>query len=587
MGNHIGAVDGKSCLAVDVGGATTHAALFDVVEGQYRFLAAGSAASTAEAPFRDVSIGVRGAIQHLQTVTGRTLLDTDARLISPAQPDGSGVDAFVATLSAGPALKTSLVGLLPDVSLESARRLAETCYTRIADTAGIDDRRQPDERIDMLARMQPDAVLIAGGTDGGASRSVLTMLEPIGLAAFLLAPERRPSVLFVGNQQLQGEVQELLAKVSASFHSSPNVRPSLGMEDLGPAARELAALFIAVSKRQLRGIEQLETWAGAPVLPNAYAAGRMIRLLTCTRGSGAGSVLSVGLGASAATVAAGFQSRAVLRVYPQFGLGENLPSLLQYSSPEEILRWSSLDVSTGALRDFLYQKSLYPSSIASTGEDQSLAQAVARHALHLAIQAARSDFPPAGSNSHGGTLPHFDTIFASGGALVDSSSPADALLTLLDAAQPVGVSAIRLDRHNLLPSLGAIAEHNSLLPVHVLESRAFDSLCTIVGLSGSAREGAIAARLRLVYENGAEARADVAAGSLHVLALPSGQTARLAVRPRAGIDAGFGPGRSGNISISGGILGLVIDARGRPIRLPSDSAKRRDVLKKWRSSLGG
>jgi N-acetylglucosamine kinase-like BadF-type ATPase len=64
-------IESESLLAVDVGGANTRAALFDVVEGEYRFVAAGSAPSTAEAPFRDVGEGVRNAIIELQSVTGR------------------------------------------------------------------------------------------------------------------------------------------------------------------------------------------------------------------------------------------------------------------------------------------------------------------------------------------------------------------------------------------------------------------------------------------------------------------------------------------------------------------------------------
>ncbi|HET6846811.1 MAG TPA: glutamate mutase L, partial [Anaerolineales bacterium] len=299
------AIEGNSLLAVDVGGSNTRAALFDVVEGSYRFVASGSAASTAEAPFRDISLGVRGAIQHLQTITGRTLLDGDGRLITPVQPDGSGVDTFASTLSAGPAMKTALVGLLADVSLESARRLAETCYTRIVDTTGVNDARQPDQRIDALMRSQPDVVLITGGTDGGASRSLQKILEPAGLAAFLLAPEKRPSILFAGNQKSQAEVEELLGKVSASLHLSPNVRPSLEIEDLEPAAHELALLFVEVRKRQLMGVDQLEAWTGGDVLPTAYAKGRIVRLLNRLYGSSRGSVLAVDLGASAAVIAAG------------------------------------------------------------------------------------------------------------------------------------------------------------------------------------------------------------------------------------------------------------------------------------------
>ncbi len=169
-------IEGDSLLAVDIGAATTRAVLFDVVEGQYRFLASGHAPSTAEAPFKDVSEGVRNAVTRLQTIIGRTLLDDAGGLISPTQSNGSGVDAFVATLSAGPTLKAVIVGLLSDVSLESARRLTETIYARIVDSVGLNDRRRADELIDGLLRQRPEIIVATGGTDGGASRSIQKLL---------------------------------------------------------------------------------------------------------------------------------------------------------------------------------------------------------------------------------------------------------------------------------------------------------------------------------------------------------------------------------------------------------------------------
>ena len=108
-------VDGNSLLAVDIGAANTRAVLFDVVEGEYRFVASGTAPSTAEAPFKDVSEGVRNAIANLQTILGKSLLDASRGLITPSQSNGSGVDALVVTLSAGPTIKAVVVGLLKDV----------------------------------------------------------------------------------------------------------------------------------------------------------------------------------------------------------------------------------------------------------------------------------------------------------------------------------------------------------------------------------------------------------------------------------------------------------------------------------------
>jgi hypothetical protein len=208
-------VQGDSLLAVNIGAANTRAVLFDVVEGEYRLLASASAPSTVEAPFQDLSEGVRNAINELQTITGRTLLNADRRLITPFQPDGSGVDAFVSTLSAGPVLKIAIVGLLDEASLESALRLAEMTYSRVVDSVGLNNHHKTDQQIDTLLRLQPDIVIITGGTDGGASLSVRKMLEPVGLASYLMPEEKRPAVLFAGNQKLDDEVKGLLGNVTS------------------------------------------------------------------------------------------------------------------------------------------------------------------------------------------------------------------------------------------------------------------------------------------------------------------------------------------------------------------------------------
>ncbi|MEP6895357.1 MAG: glutamate mutase L, partial [Chloroflexota bacterium] len=247
----------ESVLAIEVGAAVTRVVLFDVVEGQYRFVASGQAPSTAEAPFKDIGIGVREAIVNLQNVTGNKILAPDGNLISPAQPDSSGVDAVVATISAGPSVKTVIVGLLNDVSLQSARRLAESTYSRVVDSLDLSDQRKPEQQLDSIVRSRPDVVILTGGTDGGASRSILKMLEAVGLACYLMPMEKRPMVLYAGNQKLAGDVQELLGGHAGKLEISSNVRPSLETEDLAPASRELAGLVTKLRQRQIKGVDEL------------------------------------------------------------------------------------------------------------------------------------------------------------------------------------------------------------------------------------------------------------------------------------------------------------------------------------------
>jgi hypothetical protein len=496
------------------------------------------------------------------------------------------VDAVVATISAGPPVKTVVVGLLSDVSLQSARRLAESTYSRVVDTLDLSDHRRADQQMDNIIRSRPDLVLLTGGTDGGASRSITRMLEAVGLACYLMPEEKRPMVLYAGNQKLAQDVKEMLGGHVANLQISPNVRPALETEDLAPASQELASIMMKLRERQIKGVDELNLWTGGNMWPTAYAQGRMIRFLSRMYQSTRG-LLGVNAGASAMTVAAGFNGDLTLGVYPQFGLGENLAGILQYTSIEDILRWLQLDISANTLREYLFQKSIYPSAIPATKDEQAITQAIARQAMYLSVRLAQKNFPADIHPARRDLMPPFDLIIGGGGAIGDGTSLGQSLLLLLDAIQPVGILPVLLDQNNLLPMLGAAASRNHYLPVQVIESGAFIGLGTVISVIASANYGDPVLRARLTYADGTEARAEVKSGGLEILPLPSGQSARLSLQPLHRADAGLGPGRSGATTVTGGALGVVIDARGRPLNFPSDPVRRRELMKRWSHAVGG
>jgi len=483
-------------------------------------------------------------------------------------------------------MRAVVVGLLSDVSLDSARRLAETAYLQVIETFGLNDVRQADEQIDAILRARPDIIILTGGTDGGASRSVQKILESVGLACYLMPEGQRPPILFAGNQSLTESVREALQNLSPSLHFSPNIRPSLDTEDLTPASRELAQVFADLRKRQMPGVDELAAWTGGRLLPTAYAEGRIIRFLSQMNGASRG-ILGVDIGTTATVIAAGFNGKLTLGVYPQFGLGDNLPGLLHYMRPDDILRWLHLDIAPSVVRDYLYQRSVYPGTIPVTKEDHAIAHAISRQVLHLAVQQAKRNFPPEARVLRKGLLPLFEPILAGGGTLGDAPTPGQSLLLLLDALQPVGITSIILDQNNLLSLLGAAAESNHLLPVQVLESGAFMSLGTVVSVISSTTYGTPVLRARLTYEDGTDAHAEVKFGGLEILPLGMGQTARLTLQPLQRSDIGNGPGRNAALQVAGGVMGVVLDARGRPLALPEDPVRRRELFKKWLWSVGG
>jgi hypothetical protein len=393
-------------------------------------------------------------------------------------------------------------------------------------------------------------------------------------------------VLYAGNQKLADDVRELLGAHVGKLEISPNVRPSLETEDLDPGRHELALLMTKLRARQIKGVEELNLWTAGNFLPTAYAQGRTIRFLRRLYESTRG-LLSVNVGASATSVAAGFNGELTLGVYPQYGLGENLAGLLQQTEIDDIMRWLQLDISPNMLREYMFQKSLYPSSIPATKDEHALSQAIARQALYLAVRTAQKDFPAHARPTRTGIMPPLDLILGGGGAISEGTSLGQSLLLLLDAIQPVGIMPVLLDQNNLLPLLGAAASRNHYLPVQVIESGAFIGLGTVVSVIASANYGDQVLRARLSYADGTEARAEVKFGGLEILPLPSGQTARLSLQPLRRADAGLGPGRSGVVPVTGGALGVVIDARGRPLQIPVDAVRRRELMKRWSYAVGG
>lgn len=580
-------VNTDSLLAVDVGTVTTRAALFDVVEGSYRFIASGHSPTTAVAPYRDISEGVRQAIEKLEVVTGRKFLGEAYQLILPSS-GGAGVDTFAATHSAGPAIKTAVVALLDDVSLESTQRLAHSTYARVVETFGLNDTRKPEEQIDSLINFNPDLILLAGGTDGGAARSVQRLIETVGLACYLLPADKRPALLFAGNQGLADEVRRSLQPLTSALGISANLRPGIEVEDLQPAHNALVELYNHVRNTQMHGLDELNGWAGNTLLPTASAEGRIIRFLSTVYDSSKG-VLGVDLGASAATVAAAFGGNLTLGVYPQLGLGEGLVNLLGYTRVEEIQKWIPLEIPAEAISDYLYQKSIHPASIPATPEDLAIEQAVARQSLQVALNIAGKDYPKKVRRAALGLTPYFDPILAAGSVITRAPTLGQGLLLLLDAIQPVGITTVILDQNFLLPALGAAAIRNSILPIQILESGAFLGLATVVAPYVNARLGTPVLNARLTNRNGNENRVEVKQGALEIMPLPVGQSGRLYLEPLNHAELGLGarPPREDGIPVNGTALGVVIDARGRPLRLPAEDARRRDLIKKWLWTLGG
>jgi uncharacterized protein (TIGR01319 family) len=595
MTNH----SADTILAADFGSATTRVSLFDVVEGTYRFVASGEAPSTLTPPYSDASEGMRHALEELHAITGRTLLNELSRLRMPATPDGSGIDTFVVTSSGGPMVRAVLVGLLPDVSLEAARRIAASSYVFIVDTFSLGDRRREEQQLDALLAARPNLIIIAGGTEGGSREALLRLVETVSLACHLLPSDSKPKILYIGNTALHEKVQEVLGE-SCVVHFAPNVLPELGQEAPGPARAELASVLEELRLTQIGGFHELAPYAGGRILPTAQAEGQIVRFLSRAANAPHG-VLSVNVGSGSTSITAAFSRSGLSRtsqtgeggglfltVRPDLGVGLNAAALLTESTGELIARWVPFEISEGEIRDFILNKSAHPHTVPAEANDLYLEQALAREAIRLTLQKARTNWPRRIQSARSDILPKMDLIVGGGAVLGQAPNPGAAALILLDALQPTGVTTLVLDSHHILAALGAAAYVNPLAVVQALDTGSFLTLGTAISVLGlRPRLESVVGQARLVYENNTELSAEMKGGSLEVMPLPPGQAGKLTLKPHSGIDVGFGPGRGRTLDVTGGVVGVILDARGRALVFPDSAEKRHEAVQQWNFKLGG
>jgi hypothetical protein len=184
-------------------------------------------------------------------------------------------------------------------------------------------------------------------------------------------------------------------------------------------------------------------------------------------------------------------------------------------------------------------------------------------------------------------LPRLDPILISGGGVVHMPRPGQSLLTVLDGLQPVGISTILLDVNRAAPSLGAVAGVKPLAAASALDAGTLIPLGTVISPVGSGRLGEPVLQMRIAYDDGGELDVEARYGDLEIWPLLPGQRATLELRANRRFDLGMGMGRSGKVQAIGGLVGLVVDARGRPLTLPEDADQRRRLLNRWIWDVGG
>ncbi len=564
----------QSILAADFGSVNTRVVLLDIVGGEYRLLSRAQTLTTSAPPLVDVGIGLRRALEEMSGLIGRKLTGGNDELVIQHADEGSGVDAFLATASGGRPMKVVLVGLMPDVSIASGRRALASLHVELVDTLSLADQRSQQDQINAIERSQPDVIFIVGGMDFGATEAVIALLDTVRLAV-LLSRDRKPSILYAGNQVLRPMVQEMLGAETLLYQAS-NVRASLDDEDLSGAQLELALLYGAYKSASTGGFEEIQKASQLGVLPTSQSYNTALRYLGELMNA---SVMCVDVGSSSVTVCANIRKTPYVSIRSDLGLGHSAVAGVKAVGVRNIQRWLTFDAGEVDVMDYAWNKLLRPSTIPQTSPDLELEYAMAREMLRSAVATARSTWADVPS---GDLLPPMRLIIGVGSVLAQSVDPGLSAMLILDSLQPVGVSQLWLDPYGMLAALGSIAYVAPLAVVQLLESSGLTRLGTAISPAGR-HAGGTAIQANIKYADGKTVQVNVPGGAIQLVTLPTGQKAQVTIKLSRGLTIN-GKGRI-TLTVEGGTAGLVLDARGRPLVVPKDVEKRKDVLPKWYAAV--
>ena len=597
-------MDLKSILATDCGSTTTKAILIQKIDGEYRLTHRGEAPTTVEAPFEDVTRGVLNAVMEVEELANRKLLEGD-EIMSP-QNGGEGVDIYISTSSAGGGLQMMVAGVVKSMSGESAERAALGAGSIVMDVMASNDGRLPHEKIKRIRDLRPDMILLSGGIDGGTVSHVVELAEILHAAnpQPRLGQNFKLPVIYAGNNMAQDQIRDTLGEM-VDLDITDNIRPVLERENLEPSRDKIHDLFMEHVMQQAPGYKKLMSWTDAPIMPTPGAVGSLIEMIAEEENI---TVVGVDIGGATTDIFSVFQGKFNRTVSANLGMSYSICNVLVESGLDNVLRWVPFDIDRKELTNRIGNKMIRPTTVPQSLEELIIEQAIAREALRLSfiqhkefatslkgIQKERTISDAFDQSSSGESLVNMmdlDLLVGSGGVLSHAPRRAQCARMLIDSFNPEGITQLAVDSIFMMPQLGVLAniekedlaEEARIAALEVFHKDCLIRLGTCITPVGKAKAGAIVLTAEFSMPDGNKIRHELKKDELFRIDAPY-EPIKAVLTPSNKMDIGAGKGEPIETTVYGGVVGLILDGRNRPITIPTDSENRLVALKSWSEAV--
>ena len=379
----------------------------------------------------------------------------------------------LASSSAAGGLKMVTVGLVRELTAEAARQAALGAGAKLVGTFAY--RLTPHDMRE-IERLEPDIVLLAGGTDGGNSEVVRHNAERVATSA-IACP-----VVVACNRDIAEDIAASLLAAGKAPVRTENVMPAFGVLNIDPARAAIREVFIARIVHA-KGIDRAAERFDAVLMPTPAAVMEGARLLSegTAQHQGLGDLLVVDIGGATTdvhSVAVGAPARDGVVQYglPEpfvkrtvegdLGMRHNARTIAEAAGIEALAE--RLGIAAGRLDAKLDEIAADVERLPQNAEDTAVDEALAWTAVRIAV-ARHAGTAEIVQTAHGPVtmqrgkdLTGVRSVIGTGGPLALGGTPSSILAAALaDAGDPLSLRpaapALFVDQDYLLYASGLLA----------------------------------------------------------------------------------------------------------------------------------
>ncbi len=200
----------------------------------------------------------------------------------------------LACSSAAGGLKMIAIGLVPELTAEAANRAALGAGAKVL---GVFGHELSEYELAEITQLNPDIILLAGGTDGGNKQVILHN------AAMLKDLTADIPIVVAGNKSVTPAVVKILSETKSQVVPTANVMPKLNELNIEPARQTIRDVFL---KRivEAKGLNKANKLVDRMVMPTPAAVLKAAELLSLgtANEAGLGDLMVVDIGGATTDV---------------------------------------------------------------------------------------------------------------------------------------------------------------------------------------------------------------------------------------------------------------------------------------------